>query len=159
MHRLARAPERGSLGRQGDMPILTVIMLLVGSLSANAAASAELCFHFEPAPASFVGKLVRKTFPVPPNYENIKAGDRPETYWFIELREPICLAGTPGDERISENVNGVKLVQLLLVHDEYKTHGQLVGRKVQATGTFTVGISGHHHTPVLLQVTRLEGAK
>ncbi len=149
-----------ALGRQGDMPILTVIMLLAGSISINAPALAEPCFHFEPAPASLVGKLVRKTFPGPPNYENIKAaGDRAETYWFVELREPICLAGTPRDEPRPQDVNDLKLVQLLLVHNEYKTHGQFVGKIVQATGTFTAGISGHHHTPVLLQVTHLEGAK
>jgi hypothetical protein len=141
------------------MSILTAIMVLAGSVSANAALSPEPCFHFEPAPASIVGKLVVKTFPGPPNYESVKAGDRRETYWFVELREPICLVGTPGDEVNSQSVNGVKLVQLLLLHDEYKSHGQLVGKKVQATGTFSVGISGHHHTPVLLSITRLEGAK
>ena len=141
------------------MPVLTVVMLLARLLSALAAAPAEPCFHFEPAPAAISGKLVKKTFPGPPNFENIKAGDRPETYWFVELREPICLVGTPGDELNSQGVNDVKLVQLLLVHDEYKSHGQLVGKKVQATGTFTVGVSGHHHAPVLLQVVRLEVAK
>jgi hypothetical protein len=134
-------------------------MLLAGSLSPNLATTAEPCFKFEPAPASIVGKLVRKTLPGPPNYENIKVGDRPETYWFVELRKPICLVGTPGDELNSENVGDVKLVQLQLAHDEYKTHSHLVGKKVQATGTFTVGITGHHHAPVLLQVTRLEGSR
>jgi len=46
-----------------------------------------------------------------------------------------------------------------LVHDDYKIHCKAVGRRVQATGTFTVSISGHHQTPVLLQVTRLAGVK
>ena len=114
------------------------------------------CFHFEPAVASISGTLVRKTYPGPPNYEDIKTGDRPETGWYLRLAEPICLVGTPGDELNSEDEAGVNAVQLVLTHNEYKTHARLVGKKVTATGTFFRSYTGHHHTPVLLTVARLE---
>lgn len=36
---------------------------------------------------SLRGKLIRHTFPGPPNYENIKEGDYPETRWVLEIFE------------------------------------------------------------------------
>jgi hypothetical protein len=36
---------------------------------------------------SLRGKLIRHTFPGPPNYENIKEGDCPETRWVLEIFE------------------------------------------------------------------------
>ena len=138
---------------------LTAILIVVFTWVSGPALSAPPCLHFEPAVSSISGTLVRETHPGPPNYEDVKAGDRPETGWYVRLAEPICFVGTPGDELNGEDVVGVKLVQLVLPHDEYKTHVRLVHKTVKATGTFFRAQTGHHHTPVLLTVTRLELAK
>lgn len=147
----------GVLGPATPMRHLAEI-LFVGLLGVTARA-AEPCLHFEPAPAAIVGTLVRRTFPGPPNYESVNAGDQPETYWLVELRQPLCVVGTPRDDVNGANVSGVTLVQLILVHDEYKSQRHLVGKSVRATGTLTTAVSGHHHTPVLLHVARLTGVK
>jgi hypothetical protein len=141
------------------MPRSLAATLIFGLMSVAAPArSAPDCFRFEPAVATISGPLVRHTFAGPPNYEDVKKGDRPETGWYVRLAEPICFVGTPGDAVNGEDVAGVDLVQLVLTHDEYKTHGRLVGQNVKATGTFFHWHTGHHHTPVLLTVTRLERA-
>ncbi len=139
------------------MRILIVILTLFAPLVAAHAAGP--CLSFEPAVESIAGTLVRETFPGRPNFESIKTGDEPETGWYVRLPEPICVKGTPGDVLNGEDVIGVKLLQLVLTHGEYKTHDRLVGEKVKATGTLFAAFTGHHHTPVLLQVRTLEPEK
>ena len=146
------------MGREDDMRLSVVTLILAVFWSVLPAHAATPCLHFEPAVESIVGTLVRKTFPGPPNYEDIKKGDQAETGWYVNLMAPVCLTGTPGDDLNSEDVAGVKLIQLVLTHDEYKTHTRLVGKKVKATGTFFTGHTGHHHTDVLISVDRIAGA-
>jgi len=43
-------------------------------------------------------------------------------------------------------------MQLVMVGDEYKTKADLVGHDVTVTGNFMGAFTGHHHTPLLLQV-------
>ena len=123
------------------------------------ATAARTCLTFEPAVESIVGTLVRRTFPGPPNYEDIKMGDQAETGWYVTLARPVCFAGTPGDEPNSKNIGHVNFVQLVLTHDEYTTHAGLVGKHVKVTGTFFAAQTGHHHAPVLVQVRMLERVK
>jgi hypothetical protein len=71
--------------------ILILLILLVPSLL-----FAE-CVNYEPDLVSLNGKIIRKTFPGPPNYENIKTGDQPETYWILILTTPLCVNAKTGD--------------------------------------------------------------
>jgi hypothetical protein len=139
------------------MPSLAAFVALVlTAFSAPALAGPPSCLQFEPAVSSIHGKLERRTYPGPPNYEDIGQGDEAETHWYVRLAEPICVDGKPGDEFNGQDVAGVRLIQLVLLHDEYKTHARLVGKKVKATGSLFTWHTGHHRTPVLLKVTRLE---
>jgi Domain of unknown function (DUF4431) len=139
---------------------VSVAILTLSVLSITpATGTARPCLSFEPAVESINGRLVRKTFAGPPNYESVKAGDQAETGWYVALAQPVCFTGTPGDEANGKDVAEVKLVQLVLTQDEYKTHAALVGKNVKVTGTFFAWQTGHHHTPVLLHVTTLERAK
>jgi hypothetical protein len=140
------------------MFFVVVTVLSVVFSAAVPLPAAQSCLSFEPTVESIVGTLVRKTFAGPPNYESVKAGDEAETGWYVSLARPICVGGTPRDEP-NEDVSGVKLVQLVLTHGEYKTHARLVGKTVKATGTFFAAQTGHHYTPVLLQVVSLERTK
>jgi hypothetical protein len=140
------------------MRVLVTILLCAVSSTTVQPHAAQPCLSFEPTVESIVGTLVRKTFAGPPNYESVKAGDEAETGWYVSLARPICVGGTPRDEP-NEDVSGVKLVQLVLTHGEYKTHARLVGKTVKATGTFFAAQTGHHYTPVLLQVVSLERTK
>jgi len=136
-----------------------VSIALVALALSSAIAEPQPCLPFEPAVTTIVGKLIRRTLPGPPNYESIKTGDAPETYWFVIPARPFCVRGTPGDDLNRADVANVSTVQLILLHDEYKTQAHLMGQSVKVTGTLSTAITGHHHTPVVLQVTTIEPSR
>jgi hypothetical protein len=132
---------------------------LVSLAVASVEAAPRPCHRFEPATSAIVGTLTRKTLPGPPNYQSIAAGDAPETYWFVTPAKPLCVRGTPGDRLNAADVTGVSSVQLILRRDEYTARAGLIGRRVRVTGTLSTAITGHHHTPVVLDVVTLEAAR
>jgi hypothetical protein len=117
------------------------------------------CLLYEPSVVTLKGTLIRKTFPGPPNYESVRKGDRPETYWLVELADPVCVDKDPKDPDLGPAHNDIRIVQLVVEPKLYKSHASLIGRHVVATGTLFGAISGHHHTPVLLSVRTLAGAR
>lgn len=91
------------------------------------------------------GVVGREIFAGPPNYEDITKGDNIETFWFITSFAAICVSGL--DESISKFQ--------LIFRDKYpalfKTESVYVVK-----GITLEGISGHHHTPVLIEVSSFE---
>jgi hypothetical protein len=47
---------------------------------------------------SFEGKLTHKVFPGPPNYEDVRKGDKPEPSYILQLPKRTCVSGS--DEKI-----------------------------------------------------------
>jgi len=130
------------------------ICFLIGSL---VVAAQEPCLKYEPDVVELVGKIKRQTFPGPPNYESVKQGDRPETYWVLFLPKAFCVK--PGAN--SPNINSSPesdISQLQLIEVDYKRYRKLLGKKVRAKGRLSHAITGHHHTTVLLEVISLEPA-
>jgi hypothetical protein len=117
------------------------------------------CLSYEPSVVTLKGTLIRKTFPGPPNYESIRKGDRPETYWLIELAEAICVNQDPKDPDLSPAHKDISMVQLVVGPEVYKRQANLVGKHVVSSGTLFGAISGHHHTPVLLSAKTLASAR
>jgi hypothetical protein len=103
--------------------------------------------------------LIRKTFPGPPGYESVRDGDRPETYWLLDLPQPICLNVDKYNPDVNFAQQNVRRVQLVLDPSFYKRYKDLVGKRVVATGTMFAGHTGHHHTAALLTVSGLTRAK
>jgi hypothetical protein len=116
------------------------------------------CLSYEPAVVTLSGTLVRKTFPGPPNYESVKKGDRPETSWFVDLPESVCVNEDRVDPDLNPKQSGILEIQLVLQPEQYQQRKEMIGRKVVATGTLFGEHTGHHHTPVLLTVRTLEEA-
>jgi len=106
---------------------------------------------------SLDGVLVARTFAGPPNFESIKDGDRPERYWLLRLTKPICVADDPSDPDLGAGAKAVREVQLMLKADDFSLYRPLLGKPVTAQGEFMSAISGHHHTPILLQNPTLKG--
>jgi len=62
----------------------------------------------------------------------------------------VCIAN---DEYInSQDLQKISLIQLVLMHDEYKLQGELLGKPVKVTGTLFTQHTGHHYTGVLMKV-------
>ena len=122
----------------------------VGQTKADAA-----CLSYEPSLVKLEGKLTRKTFPGPPNYESVRRGDRPETYWLLNLERPLCVDQDPKNADLNGAQKDIRIVQLVIDRKVYQAHAGLIGTHVVVTGTLFGAISGHHHTPVLLSVATM----
>lgn len=119
----------------------------------------EECLNYEPQKVQLVGQLYRKSFPGPPNYIDIKEGDKEENFWLIKTPKDFCVNDN-GDDWAGKLVNqtDVQLVIMPELIDWYETKKSLLGQKVIVTGTLFPQMSGHHKTEVLITVESLEKA-
>jgi hypothetical protein len=127
-------------------------------LSAPSVAQVEIagCKSYEPASVSLHGTLRQKTFPGPPNYEDVHKGDKVETFWLLKLNSPICVAQDKSDPDLNPGQKDVREVELVLNNEQAGRANLLLSKRVVATGTLFGAHTGHHHTPVLLKVTYLD---
>lgn len=99
---------------------------------------------------TLTGLMIRMTYPGPPNYESIEDGDEPETYFVLKPDAPIdCAADSP---QFGSN----KLMQLVVKSDGYKKYQHLVGGKVTVAGMLLYAETGHHHTPLMIEVKSIK---
>ena len=99
---------------------------------------------------SLTGFLSRETFPGRPNYKSIEEGDEPETGYYLHLSSSICAEGVNHETEKTYPVNGIKLLQLNVVHSQHwaaikKLHDRKV--RVIVTGKPYIGVTGHYHAP------------
>lgn len=88
-----------------------------------------------------------------PNYESIKDGDEPEPYWVLFLSEAICVDEDPASE-INRTETNVTKLQLSV--DSYERYRRFLEKNATARGSLTHGITGHHHTEVLMNVIEIK---
>lgn len=125
-----------------------LVLLLLFAPSSGAAR----CLAYEPSTVSLVGKLVSKTLPGPPNYTSIARGDIPEVVLILHLEAPVCVSGDPASTLNSASRSGIVEVQLVVTLSKARV---FVGKRVRASGSLFNAHTGHHRTPVLLQVSSL----
>jgi hypothetical protein len=125
-------------------------------LISAAPALAQQCLSYEPAEVNLAGRISRRTFPGPPNYQSIRRGDRPETSWVLHLSQPVCVTGNTNE--FNEAERRVTDLQLILEPEEYKRFSKFVGtkRSVIVSGMLTHAQTGHHHTSVLMDVSNIK---
>ncbi len=101
------------------------------------------------------GKIAVRTFPGPPNYEDVLKGDALERCWILVLKKPRCVdANVANIMNIDESA--VKEIQLVSSsHDDYEKYKDLLGKNVSVSGTLFHAHSGHHHTAVLMTVQHI----
>ncbi len=116
------------------------------------------CLTFEPDTVRLAGVLTVGVFPGRPNYEDTLKGDEPEHPYILSLASKICVSGDSTSDLNREDQSGIQNVQLIFLEALPRDIGSLVGKRVILIGTLTTAISGHHHTPVLLIVSRLRAA-
>jgi hypothetical protein len=122
--------------------------------SAKTAAAAD-CLEYGPA-VQLTGNLIRKTFPGLPNFTSVAQGDTPEVGWILHLDKPVCVKGRAGDD-FDVAVSHLTDLQLVLGNDDYYRQAKkFLARKVIVTGVLFGAHTGHHHTPVLLDVKNIQ---
>ena len=133
------------------MKTFLLTLFILTALYSTVIAQTMDSLSYEPTVVRVQGIIERDTFPGRPNYENIKTGDEMEIYWILNLKAPVCVKGTSGDD-INESESNVTKIQLVLEPEQYKSFENLVRRKVVVTGTLFHSFSGHHKTKILLSV-------
>jgi hypothetical protein len=116
-----------------------------------ALAGAQECLRYEPTVSKMTGLATQQTFPGPPNYEDVKKGDKPETVWLLQLPKTVCVEA--GKDPMDEAEKGVAAIQLVLKPDQKLD--ALRDKRVEATGSLFHSHTGHHHTKVLLTVSEI----
>ncbi len=116
--------------------------------------------NFEPTKVELSGHIQVQVFPGPPNYESIKNGDEIERHFYLALNNPVDVLLTVNDKKSninSENIYNVKILQLVIMNENYMPILQRMGvtDKVKIIGTLFQRHTGHHHSRVLLQVEQI----
>jgi hypothetical protein len=130
------------------------IVVCASVLLASAAGSAAHCLRYLPSKVSVTGTVFERTDWGPPNYREDPAHDRPEPHDYIRLDTPLCVFGVPGDAPDDITEKNVSIMELAWDSEEWPIPN-VVGRHVLLTGGLFHAISGHHHTRVLLMVSRV----
>lgn len=140
------------------MWLLRTLVFLLTLLPLVCSAQMQLagCKSYEPSVVELSGRLVRKTFAGPPNYQDVHKGDAPETVWLLRLDSPICVDQDRAQPDINPAKKKIRRVQLVLGNDGETRAKSLSGKRVQTAGTLFAAHTGHHHTPVLLKVSYLD---
>ena len=122
------------------------------SVIAAAPLAEAACLHYEGIPVVLEGQISLRTFFGPPNYGEYPMTDSQEIQAIVHLQEAICVSADPADDaRAEANQSDVTLVPLrgenLNVFD---------GQTIAVRGKLFHANTGHHHTPVLIQVERIQ---
>lgn len=130
------------------MHLLLLAALLI-PLPRHVRAAQAGCLSYDPDTVSVAGTLERRTYPGRPDYASIRAGDEPETGFYLRLSKPICtIADTTAPN--APALRGVRLVQLVLDSAGYVALRSKLGQHVVLRGTLFAALTGHHHAPLLL---------
>jgi hypothetical protein len=114
--------------------------------------TAAACLKYEPASVTLGGTIATRTAFGPPNYGGDPKHDSREHYLVLVLEKPICVDADPKSNLNYESATGVTAVQLIYF-DKYPFLKEWLNKHVAVTGTLIAAETGHHHTPVLIQVT------
>lgn len=124
---------------------------LVGSaFIAGGSAHAGPCYDLSKGePKTLRGQLHDTTFPGPPNFADVRKGDRPEPTYVLRLDRPICLKG----DAFADPHKAFRRVQLVGSEEIGPLLRAAVGRRVGVTLADPMGAhTGHHHEPLVARV-------
>jgi hypothetical protein len=143
-------PRTGTIGAMGSLVALLLISGAAGSRSG------PQCLQYEPKIVQVSGRLAQRTFPGPPNYESIEAGDARDVQLLLRLRAPVSVSGTAGDT-FNVEASGIQEMQLVIMKQaSSKRYASLAGKDVRVTGSLFHTHTGHSRTPVLITVRSVQ---
>lgn len=120
------------------------------SLFVSTAAYGQCLQADSPEPVEVSGTLQFQIFPGPPNFEDVRKGDRPHPAYILRLNSPICLTG---DNFTDEDVSGSQ------IHLMTDSDGMEAGLRSHVRQPVIITISrafarhtAHHKAPILAYV-------
>ncbi|KTC82296.1 DUF4431 domain-containing protein [Legionella cherrii] len=113
--------------------------------------------YYEPKTVELIGVLKTLKFPGPPNYTNIKNGDKAETGSYLLLDKPVDVEVSPAAKNSTDNPpeRNVSLIQLVVTEKNFWRQIK-EGNKIRITGTLFHALTGHHHARVLINVKKID---
>jgi hypothetical protein len=120
LHRISlQQYVRGTLMTKNRRLLILPALLIAFRCSSVSAASPGDCLPYEPNSVQLTGRIVRKVFPGPPNYESVKEGDKPEGAYILHLAKPICVRSEKEDEDNAAE-DGVSDLHLVLRGNQFR---------------------------------------
>ena len=110
-------------------------------------------------PRTLSGMLTFKVFPGPPEFRDVRSGDQPEPSYILFLDDAVCATGGDLGRDVSDPTTSVHLLppydgDPARVGDALRTDK---GRHVTVTtGSIDLSTTGHHHAPLIADVTAVE---
>ncbi|MBI2337024.1 MAG: DUF4431 domain-containing protein [Deltaproteobacteria bacterium] len=124
---------------------------------ASSIALGNECLEYGPAKVQLKGKINRSVYPGPPEYSNVAKGDHKEVMWFLSLERPICVKANAKDPTGFEvEEKNVTDLQMALTPEQYQEYKNLLGKSAMVSGELFHEHTAHHHTKVLIGVSKIE---
>jgi hypothetical protein len=124
----------------------TVRMVMsLAAIIVTGSAHAHDCPTFAGREWEFIGHLVNRVDPGPPDYESVTSGDEPVTRWYLQLAWPACFAES----------RQLTKIQLVLAPEEFHEFRGLLGKQVTVKGTLAEGTPGRDTTSLVVRVSSL----
>jgi hypothetical protein len=138
---------------------LSAIFVLFTSFAGSTEISSGSCLDLKQSKSfHFEGTLTYQVFPGPPNFEDVRKGDKPEPTYILQLKKPICVSG-------DEFIDPEKQIDRIQIFPDYADKDdralwnelrRLVGKFVAVDGSEPFGAhTGHHHAPFLLPIKEI----
>ena len=108
-------------------------------------------FYFEPSISIITGKLKSEVVFGPPNYGENQDTDSKESIYFLQLEKPVSIIPSDSDQVDNVKIENVKSIQLVGI--KINTIKSKIGQMITLKGTFSMPISGHHHSVVIFNIS------
>jgi hypothetical protein len=116
-----------------------------------AQAAAAKCLRYEPSLVTLSGTIFSRVDFGPPNYGEYPKTDSHEKHLYLKLDRTICVAANKAandlDDQPERNISTIEMSFLPPLLDK-----TWIGKHVAVSGTLFHAFSGHHWTPVLINV-------
>jgi hypothetical protein len=141
------------------LALLSVIFVAGSSFPGSAEPVARSCIDLKQSHSLHSeGVLTYKVFPGPPNFEDVRKGDKPEPAYILRLQKPICVAG----DAFIDPEKQIDRIQIFPAYEDrenpalWKELRSSVGKFVAVEGSEPFGAhTGHHHAPLLMPITKI----
>ncbi|WP_432405710.1 DUF4431 domain-containing protein [Wukongibacter sp. M2B1] len=108
----------------------------------------------EPNVSILEGILITRMYYGPPGFGENPQEDKKEYPFILQLDQPIKVSDTEDDE-FNLDASDISEVQLVVSKENIKIIKEYKNKHLKVEGTFFSAHTGHHHTKVLLHVSKI----